>query len=46
MGIMGMLLGVPIAAAVYRLVREDVSRKERRQEEAAKSATAEKEEEE
>lgn len=31
MGIMGMLVGVPIAAALYRLVREDVNRRERRQ---------------
>ncbi len=29
MGISGMLIGVPIAAAVYRLVREDVVRRER-----------------
>ena len=26
MGIVGMLLGVPIAASVYRLIREDVNR--------------------
>ena len=28
MGIMGMLIGVPIAAAIYRLVRDDMRRKE------------------
>lgn len=28
MGILGMLLGVPIAAAVYRMLREDVKRRE------------------
>lgn len=28
MGIMGMLIGVPIAAAVYRLIREDVNQRE------------------
>ncbi len=28
MGIAGMLLGVPLASALYRLVREDVNRKE------------------
>ena len=28
MGILGMLLGVPIAAALYRLLREDVLRRE------------------
>ena len=28
MGIMGMLLGVPLAAALYRLIREDVNRTE------------------
>ena len=28
MGIMGMLLGVPVAAALYRLLREDVLRRE------------------
>lgn len=28
MGIMGMLIGVPIAAAVYRLIRDDMRRKE------------------
>lgn len=28
MGISGMLIGVPIAAALYRLIREDVSRRE------------------
>lgn len=26
MGIMGMLLGVPLAAALYRLLREDVNK--------------------
>ena len=26
MGILGMLLGVPVAAALYRLIREDVNR--------------------
>lgn len=31
MGIAGMLIGVPIAAAVYRLIREDVHRRERKQ---------------
>ena len=31
MGITGMLIGVPIAAAVYRLIREDVNRRERKQ---------------
>ena len=30
MGIMGMLIGVPIAAALYRLIREDIRRRERR----------------
>ena len=29
MGIPGMLLGVPITAALYRLIREDMSRRER-----------------
>jgi predicted PurR-regulated permease PerM len=29
MGILGMLLGVPIAAALYRLLREDVLRREK-----------------
>ena len=29
MGIVGMLLGVPLAAAAYRLLREDVGRRER-----------------
>jgi predicted PurR-regulated permease PerM len=28
MGITGMLLGVPLAAALYRLIREDLIRKE------------------
>jgi len=28
MGIAGMLLGVPIAASIYRLLKEDVNRKE------------------
>ena len=28
MGIMGMLIGVPIASAVYRLIRDDMRRKE------------------
>ena len=28
MGISGMLIGVPIAAALYRLIREDVSKRE------------------
>lgn len=28
MGIMGMLIGVPIAAALYRLIREDMNRRE------------------
>jgi len=28
MGILGMLLGVPIAAALYRLLREDLHRRE------------------
>ena len=28
MGITGMLIGVPIAASVYRLVRDDMRRKE------------------
>ena len=28
MGIMGMLLGVPVAAAMYRLIREDINRTE------------------
>ena len=28
MGIMGMLIGVPIAASVYRLIRDDIRRKE------------------
>jgi len=26
MGILGMLIGVPLAAALYRLLREDVNR--------------------
>lgn len=30
-GIMGMLLGVPIAAAIYRLIRDDMRRKEQEQ---------------
>ena len=30
MGIGGMLIGVPVAAAVYRLIREDVARREAR----------------
>lgn len=28
MGIAGMLLGVPIAASIYRLLKEDVNRQE------------------
>lgn len=32
MGIMGMLIGVPIAAAVYRLIRDDVARREEKAE--------------
>lgn len=40
MGIMGMLIGVPIAAAVYRLIREDVARRERKQELAKKAENA------
>ncbi len=28
-GVLGMLLGVPIAAAIYRLIREDMKRKEK-----------------
>ncbi len=28
MGVMGMLIGVPIAAAVYRLIREDLNKRE------------------
>lgn len=39
MGIMGMLLGVPVAAALYRMIREDVNRRERKQ---ALTAEAEK----
>lgn len=35
MGITGMLLGVPIASAIYRLLREDVNRKEDSSEDAA-----------
>ena len=35
MGIVGMLLGVPIAASVYRLIREDVNRISRRRSIAA-----------
>jgi len=27
MGIAGMLLGVPVAAALYRLLKEDINRK-------------------
>ena len=30
MGILGMLLGVPIAAAIYRMVRDDVNRREKK----------------
>lgn len=43
MGIMGMLIGVPIAAALYRLIREDVNRRERKQamEEAKEDAAEE-----
>lgn len=29
MGIMGMLVGVPVAAALYRLIRDDVNRREK-----------------
>ena len=29
LGIMGMLLGVPLAAAIYRLLREDLQRREK-----------------
>ena len=28
MGVMGMLIGVPIVAAIYRLIREDLKRRE------------------
>jgi predicted PurR-regulated permease PerM len=28
-GVLGMLLGVPVAAAIYRLVNEDMKRKEK-----------------
>jgi len=35
-GVFGMLIGVPIAAAVYRLVREDLHRKERLQKDGIK----------
>ena len=28
MGIMGMFLGVPLAAALYRIIKEDVSKRE------------------
>lgn len=31
LGIMGMLIGVPIAAAIYRLIRDDMRRKEQEQ---------------
>ena len=31
-GVLGMLLGVPIAAGIYRLVREDVKRREAQKE--------------
>ena len=30
MGILGMLIGVPIAAALYRLLKEDIKRREQR----------------
>lgn len=30
MGILGMLLGVPIAAAIYRMLRDDVNRREKK----------------
>ena len=30
MGIMGMLIGVPLAAAIYQLVREDVEKREKK----------------
>ena len=36
MGISGMLIGVPIAAAVYRLIRDDMRRKEQDRQIAAK----------
>ena len=39
MGITGMLIGVPIAAAVYRLIREDVNRRERKQKLEAEAKT-------
>lgn len=32
-GVVGMLLGVPVAAALYRLIREDMQRKEKSREE-------------
>lgn len=35
-GVFGMLIGVPVAAAIYRLLREDLHRKERLKREEAK----------
>ena len=35
-GVLGMLLGVPLAAAVYKLVREDVKKGESEQDAMAK----------
>jgi len=43
MGITGMLIGVPIAAAVYRLVRDDVRRKEQERQLAKEQEEKEKE---
>ena len=42
MGIMGMLIGVPIAAAIYRLIRDDMRRKEQDRQLAEESKTEEK----
>ncbi len=39
MGIMGMLVGVPIAAAVYRLIRDDMRRKEQDRQEVSDTDT-------
>lgn len=42
LGVGGMLIGVPFAAALYRLVREDVNRGERKKKEAALTKNGEK----
>jgi predicted PurR-regulated permease PerM len=44
MGIPGMLLGVPLAASAYRLIREDVNRYDRQEDERIQDVQDEHEE--